>query len=54
MLNSLSQVTDVTSSAFRCYELDPVNTPGQTGTATVSAGSTVGFKADNSMVRISP
>jgi hypothetical protein len=25
------------------------NTPGQTGIATVAAGSTVGFKADNTM-----
>lgn len=29
---------------FRCYELDLQNTAGSTQTATVSAGSTVGFK----------
>ena len=37
-------VTDVSSEAIRCYELDYSATPGQTGTATVAAGSTVGFK----------
>ncbi|KAJ3575871.1 hypothetical protein NP233_g815 [Leucocoprinus birnbaumii] len=41
-------VTDVTSDAIRCYELDSTSA-GQTGTATVAAGSTVGFKADNTM-----
>jgi hypothetical protein len=34
-------VTDVTSQAIRCYELDYNATPGQTKTATVNAGSTV-------------
>ena len=38
------QITDVTSPEFRCYELDMSATPGQTGTATVAAGSTIGFK----------
>ncbi|KIJ56178.1 lytic polysaccharide monooxygenase [Sphaerobolus stellatus SS14] len=46
---SQAPVTDVTSSEFRCYELDLVNTANQTGTATVTAGSTIGFKADNVM-----
>ena len=34
---------------FRCYELDLVNTASETSTATVVAGSTVGFMADNTM-----
>jgi hypothetical protein len=34
-------VTDVTSQAIRCYELDYNATPGQTKIATVNAGSTV-------------
>ncbi|KAF7791648.1 hypothetical protein EIP86_002669 [Pleurotus ostreatoroseus] len=38
-------VTSVTDPEFRCYELDLQNTAGETQTATVSAGSTVGFKA---------
>lgn len=38
------QVTSVTDPEFRCYELDLQNTAGATGTATVSAGSTIGFK----------
>lgn len=42
----LSKITDVNDPEFRCYELDMVNTPGTTGTATVKAGSNVGFKAD--------
>ncbi|KIY72290.1 lytic polysaccharide monooxygenase [Cylindrobasidium torrendii FP15055 ss-10] len=37
-------VTDVTSDAIRCYELDGT-VAGSTSIATVSAGSTVGFKA---------
>ncbi|KXN83136.1 putative endo-beta-1,4-glucanase D [Leucoagaricus sp. SymC.cos] len=42
------QVTDVTSQAVRCYELDS-NSASEAGTATIVAGSTVGFKADNTM-----
>ena len=38
------QVTDVTSELIRCYETD---TASATGTATVSAGATVGFQADS-------
>ncbi|KAF9468707.1 glycoside hydrolase [Collybia nuda] len=41
-------VTDVTSSAIRCYELD-ANSATNAGIATVTAGSTVGFVADNTM-----
>ncbi|KAF9533287.1 glycoside hydrolase [Crepidotus variabilis] len=41
-------VTDVTSQAIRCYELDSTSAT-QAGIATVQAGSTVGFKADNTM-----
>jgi len=41
-------VTDVTSSAIRCYELDSTAATSA-GIATVAAGSTVGFKADNTM-----
>ncbi|PPQ84280.1 hypothetical protein CVT25_013218 [Psilocybe cyanescens] len=41
-------VTDVTSQAIRCYELDSTSAT-QAGIATVKAGSTVGFKADNTM-----
>ncbi|KAF9029499.1 hypothetical protein BDZ89DRAFT_1112551 [Hymenopellis radicata] len=37
-------VTDVTSSAIRCYELDATSA-GLAGIATISAGSTVGFTA---------
>ncbi|KAI0786151.1 hypothetical protein C8Q75DRAFT_282172 [Abortiporus biennis] len=38
-------VTNVNDPEFRCYELDLQNTQAaSTGTATVSAGSTVGFK----------
>lgn len=39
-------VTDVTSPLMKCYE---TTTASATGTATVVAGSTVGFKADNTM-----
>ncbi|KAI0346667.1 hypothetical protein BDW22DRAFT_1462603 [Trametopsis cervina] len=42
-------VTSVTDPEFRCYELDLQNTAGQTSTATVSAGSTVGFKANGAI-----
>jgi hypothetical protein len=42
------KVTDVTSQAIRCYELDSTSAT-QAGIATVTAGSTVGFKADNTM-----
>ncbi|PFH54033.1 lytic polysaccharide monooxygenase [Amanita thiersii Skay4041] len=45
---SQAPVTDVTSQAIRCYELDS-NSASQSGIATVVAGSTVGFKADNIM-----
>ncbi|KAG6820618.1 hypothetical protein H0H93_014221 [Arthromyces matolae] len=45
---SQAPVTDVTSSAIRCYELDDT-VAASTSIATVAAGSTVGFKADNSM-----
>ncbi|KAJ3556050.1 hypothetical protein NM688_g2242 [Phlebia brevispora] len=38
-------VTSVTDPEFRCYELDLVNTAGETEIATVSAGSTIGFQA---------
>ncbi|KAG6840374.1 hypothetical protein C0991_007111, partial [Blastosporella zonata] len=41
-------VTDVTSSAIRCYENDSTSA-ASAGIATVVAGSTVGFKADNTM-----
>ncbi|KAI0090399.1 glycoside hydrolase [Irpex rosettiformis] len=46
---SNAPVTDVTSPEFRCYELDLENTPGETGTVTVSAGSTVGFKGNSAI-----
>ncbi|KAI0688292.1 glycoside hydrolase [Cytidiella melzeri] len=39
-------VTNVNDPEFRCYELDLVNTASETGTATVVAGSNVGFHAD--------
>lgn len=42
------KVTDVTSQPIRCYELDSTSA-SQAGIATVKAGSTVGFKADNTM-----
>ncbi|KAL4242617.1 Endo-beta-1,4-glucanase D [Abortiporus biennis] len=44
-------VTNVNDPEFRCYELDLQNTQAaSTGTATVSAGSTVGFKAVSVLV----
>ncbi|GJJ15136.1 hypothetical protein Clacol_009411 [Clathrus columnatus] len=43
---SNAPVTDVTSDEFRCYELDLVNTAGETSIATVTAGETVGFQAN--------
>ncbi|EKM57537.1 glycoside hydrolase family 61 protein [Phanerochaete carnosa HHB-10118-sp] len=43
---SNAPVTSVTDPEFRCYELDLQNTAGQTSTATVSAGSTIGFQAN--------
>lgn len=43
---SQSPVTSVTDPEFRCYELDLVNTAGETSTATVSAGTVIGVKAD--------
>ena len=42
-------MTNVADPEFRCYELDLVNTASETSTATVVAGSTVGFMADNTM-----
>ncbi|EKM57539.1 glycoside hydrolase family 61 protein [Phanerochaete carnosa HHB-10118-sp] len=51
---SNAPVTDVTSTALRCYELDMQNTPGETQTATVQAGSTVGFYLDIMMSPASP
>ncbi|KAF9468706.1 glycoside hydrolase [Collybia nuda] len=45
---SSGPVTDVKSSAIRCYELDSTSA-GAAGIATVTAGSTVGFKASNTM-----
>jgi len=42
-------VTSVTDPEFRCYELDLTNTAGATGTATVAAGSTVGFQANGAI-----
>ena len=41
---SNAPVTDVTSEAIRCYELDYDTTPGETSIATVQAGTTVGFQ----------
>ncbi|EIN14513.1 hypothetical protein PUNSTDRAFT_130140 [Punctularia strigosozonata HHB-11173 SS5] len=45
---SQGPVTDVTSEALRCYELDDT-VADNTQTATVSAGSTVGFQADQAI-----
>ncbi|OCH86815.1 hypothetical protein OBBRIDRAFT_796835 [Obba rivulosa] len=45
--DSQAPVTDVTSQEIRCYELSLTDSAGQTSIATVEAGSTVGFKADN-------
>ena len=39
-------VTSVTDEALRCYEIDPLPT---TSTATVKAGSTVGFRLDTTI-----
>ncbi|KZV99482.1 hypothetical protein EXIGLDRAFT_605716 [Exidia glandulosa HHB12029] len=41
-------VVDMSSTAFRCNELDST-VAANTSIATVAAGSTVGFKADNTM-----
>ncbi|KIJ36281.1 lytic polysaccharide monooxygenase [Sphaerobolus stellatus SS14] len=41
-------VTDVTSSALRCYELDSTSA-SQTQVASVAVGSTVGFKANSAV-----
>ncbi len=46
----LAQVTNVNDPEFRCYELDLENTAGQTQTATVSAGSTVGFQGEDIII----
>jgi len=46
---SNAPVTSVTDPEFRCYELDLQNTAGETQTATVSAGSTVGFQANGAI-----
>ncbi|KAI0696825.1 glycosyl hydrolase family 61-domain-containing protein [Cytidiella melzeri] len=46
---SNAPVTSVTDPEFRCYELDLQNTAGQTATASVSAGSTIGFKGSQSL-----
>jgi len=43
---SQGPLTNVNDPEFRCYELDLVNTASQTSTATVTAGATIGFKAD--------
>ncbi|PPQ70718.1 hypothetical protein CVT24_000833 [Panaeolus cyanescens] len=45
---SSGPITDVKSNAIRCYELDS-SAAGATQIATVTAGSTVGFKASNTM-----
>ncbi|EPS97565.1 hypothetical protein FOMPIDRAFT_43160 [Fomitopsis schrenkii] len=42
--NNQGPVTDVTSELIRCYETD---TASSADTATVSAGATIGFQADN-------
>jgi hypothetical protein len=47
-IQSNGPVTNVKDASIRCYELDTTSA-GATSTATVSAGSTVGFKADNTM-----
>jgi len=46
---SQGPVTSVTDPEFRCYELDLTNTAGETSTATVNAGSTIGVKADQAI-----
>ena len=48
----LQQVTNVADPEFRCYELDLQNTPGETQTATVSAGSVIGFKGTYLIMRL--
>ncbi|KAF5382696.1 hypothetical protein D9615_003075 [Tricholomella constricta] len=45
---SQGPVTDVNSNAIRCYELDSTSATSA-GIASVTAGSTVGFKASNIM-----
>lgn len=47
-MQSNGPVTSVTDTALRCYELDST-VAGTTSTATVTAGSTVGFRASNVM-----
>lgn len=42
-------VTDVTNQAIRCFEDNYTTIPPATSIATVAAGSTVGFKASNTM-----
>lgn len=42
-------VTNVNDPEFRCYELDMQNTAASTSTATVSAGDTVGFQANQAI-----
>ncbi|KAI0346666.1 glycoside hydrolase family 61 protein D [Trametopsis cervina] len=42
-------VTNVNDPEFRCYELDLQNSAGATSTASVSAGSTIGFKANQAL-----
>lgn len=44
-------IQDVTSEALRCYEIDPFPT---TSTTSVSAGSTVGFKLDTTIIHPGP
>ncbi|KAL0960630.1 hypothetical protein HGRIS_005660 [Hohenbuehelia grisea] len=47
-------ITNVQDPLFRCYELDMNATPGQTGTATIVAGTTVGFKAGSGQTFFHP
>lgn len=46
ILSPFVQLTNVNDPEFRCYELDLKATAGSTGTATVQAGATIGFKGD--------
>ncbi|KAG9054290.1 hypothetical protein FS842_005563, partial [Serendipita sp. 407] len=46
---SSAPVTDVNNQAIRCYEESYTASAPATGIATVAAGSTVGFKANNAM-----
>ncbi|KAG8830206.1 hypothetical protein FRC17_005233 [Serendipita sp. 399] len=46
---SSAPVTDVTNQAIRCYEESYTASAPATSIATVKAGSTVGFKANNAM-----